>query len=62
MNKSLDSCCCSLPINILEESFNVICPLQAIIDHKGVFEDIEDEDRVAARRMRYIVLVNPEIV
>jgi hypothetical protein len=31
-----------LPFDILEEGCNVICPFQAVIDHKGVLEDIKN--------------------
>jgi len=32
-----------LPIDILEEGCNVICPLQAVIDHESMLEDIKNQ-------------------
>ena len=32
-----------LPLDILEEGCNVICPLQAVIDHESVLEDIKNQ-------------------
>jgi hypothetical protein len=30
------------PVDIFKESLNIISPLQAIVDHEGVFKDIHD--------------------
>ena len=48
-------------MDIPEKSLNVIDSLQPIIDHKGVFKDIEDQEGCAASRMPYIMLIDPEI-
>jgi hypothetical protein len=43
------------PIDILGKSFNVICPLQSIIDHKGMLKNIQNQIRYATSRMSHIV-------
>lgn len=48
-------------MDILEKSSHVIGPLQLIIDQKGMFIDIQDQDRCATSRMPYIMLIDPEI-
>src|SRR4030042_2854247 len=51
-----------LPIDVLEKGLDVICSLQSIINHKGMFKDIHDEDGGAARRMSDIVFIDPEVI
>jgi hypothetical protein len=52
---------CCLPIDILEEGLNIICPLQPIINHKGMLKDIQYQDRYTAARMSYIMFIYPEV-
>ena len=48
-----------LPVRVLEESGDVIGSLQTIVDHEGVFEDIQDKDGVTPDQMSPVVFVNP---
>jgi hypothetical protein len=37
-----------LPVNVLEESGDVIGSLQTVVDHEGVFENVQDKNGVTA--------------
>ena len=49
------------PVNVLEESGDVIGSLQTVVDHEGVFEDIQDKDGVTPDQMSPVVFVSPAV-
>src|SRR4030042_5479319 len=50
-----------LPIDVLEEALDVIGPLEAVVNHEGMLEDVHDQDGLTAGRMARVVLVDPEV-
>src|SRR6185295_6486921 len=51
-----------LPVDVLQEGRDVLlAPARAIVDHPGVLEDVEDEDRIESRRVALIVARDPPV-
>jgi len=48
----------SLRFDVLKEGSNIVRPLQTVINHKGVFENIQDQEGSAARRMADVMFID----
>jgi hypothetical protein len=49
------------PIDGLEEGLDVVGPLEPVVDHVGVLEDVHDQERRASGRVADVMLVDPEV-
>lgn len=50
-----------LPFQVLKEGLDVIGPLQPVIDHEGMFENVHDQKGRASSQVAHIMLVDPGI-
>lgn len=49
------------PVYGFKEGLNVVGAFGAVVEHKGVFEDIHDEERDTAGQVSGVVLVDPTV-
>jgi hypothetical protein len=51
----------SFPVDILEIGSDVVGFFQTVIDHKGVLEDIQDQDGRATGQVSRVMFIDPAI-